>query len=129
MNAKEVKELISQNEYAKFLQLELIELKEGYAIGKIPFKSNVANPYQSMHGGVLYSLADIVAGCAACAFGSNVTTINGNLSYVRPALNTQYVTCEAKVIKQGKQVAFYQVDLFNDDHEVVASGNFQFYVM
>ncbi len=124
-----LEKIIEQNEYIKYLGIELMELEHGYAKARIPYSHKLLNPYGYLHGGVLYSLADIVAGLAACTYGAYSTTIDGSMNYVRPAMNSKYITCEAHEVRQGKRVAVYRVELFNDEKLLLDTGTFTFYMM
>lgn len=59
MNTEAMCRMIEENTYAKTIGLEMLELREGYAEGRIPVKEESKNPLGTMHGGCLYSLADI----------------------------------------------------------------------
>lgn len=118
-----------EDDYIKMLGLEFIEIKPGYAKSRIKFSKKLCNPYNSIHGGCLYSIADITAGYAACGYGFYVTTISGNMNYVRPATNSEFIYCEAKVVRQGRKVCVYNVELFDDNNELLQNGSFNFYVM
>ena len=111
MNAEALCQMIEENSFAKTIGLEMLELREGYAEGRIPVKEESKNPLGTMHGGCLYSLADIVSGTAATLRGNYVTTVSGEFSFLRPAADTQYVTAKAQEIRFGKNLAVYRVDL------------------
>lgn len=120
---------MEENRYVQLLGLELLELREGYARGRIPYKKELVNPYGSVHGGCLYSLADIVAGNAACMSGYYVTTVSGTLNYLRPAAGTEYVTCEAAALHLGSHLAVFEVKLTDDKGNLLDSGEFSFFLL
>ena len=126
---EKLEKLVEQNEYMKYLGMELLELDLGYAKARIPYSHKLLNPYGYLHGGVLYSLADILAGLAACTYGGDSVTIDGSMNYARPAMNTKYITCEAHEVRQGKHVAVYRVELFNDERLLLDTGTFSFFMM
>ena len=55
-------QMVQDNEYMKMLGIELLEVDEGYANGRIYIEDKLLNPNKTVHGGCLYSLADIIAG-------------------------------------------------------------------
>lgn len=118
-----------ENAYVKLLGLELLELREGYALGRIPYRQQLVNPYGSVHGGCLYSLADIVAGNAACMSGYYATTVSGALNYLRPAVSTEYITCEAVSLRVGSHLAVFEVKLTDDGGKLLDSGEFSFFLL
>lgn len=127
MNAEALCQMIEKNTFAKTIGLEMLELREGYAEGRIPVKEESKNPLGTMHGGCLYSLADIVSGTAATLRGNYVTTVSGEFSYLRPAADTQYVTAKAQEIRFGKNLAVYRVDLVDDAGTVLDIATFTFF--
>lgn len=127
MDAETLCRMIEENTYAKTIGLEMLELREGYAEGRIPVKEESKNPLGTMHGGCLYSLADIVSGTAATLRGNYVTTVSGELSYLRPAVDTEYVTAKAREIRFGKNLAVYRVDLVDDAGTVLDIATFTFF--
>ncbi len=116
------------NEYVRHLGVELLELREGYAYGRMPYKKELANPYGFLHGGSLYSLADIVAGNGACMDGRYVTTVSGTMNYLEPAVNTEYVYCEARKLRSGRNLAVFEVRLRDDAGTLLDSGEFTFFL-
>jgi len=76
------------NIYVQNLKIELADMSLGYVKGKMMVTEDVLNPYGSVHGGCLYSLADIVSGIAACTYGKFSSTIDGTMTYIAPAMNT-----------------------------------------
>lgn len=127
MNAEALCQMIEENSFAKTIGLEMLELREGYAEGRIPVKEESKNPLGTMHGGCLYSLADIVSGTAATLRGNYVTTVSGEFSFLRPAADTQYVTAKAQEIRFGKNLAVYRVDLVDDAGTVLDIATFTFF--
>lgn len=112
----------------QFLGIELLKLKEGYSLARMKYKKELTNPYGMLHGGSLYSLADIVAGMAACMGGHYVTTVSGNMNFLLPADRTEYVYCEATKLRMGKHLAVFDVKLKDDKENILDSGEFTFFV-
>lgn len=82
-----------------------------------------------MHGGALYSLADIVSGLAACAYGPKAVPLDGSLNFLNPAINTEYVYCEAIEQRRGKDVTVYRVELTDDNGKLLDVGTFTFFIL
>ena len=120
--------LLSQNKYAQSIGIEILELERGHGKARMKYGENVTNPYGLIHGGCLYSLADIVSGIVACTYGCYVTTLSGNMNYMKAAINTEYVYCHADILRAGRHIIVAGVRLTNDDNELLDSGEFTFYV-
>ncbi len=115
------------NPFINSLGLEVLEASVWHSKGRIPFKEDLLNPFGSMHGGVLYSLADIVSGIAAQMSGSICVTLSGSLSFLRPAIDTEYIYCEAKALRDGEHTLVYNVEISDDKGTLLDSGSFTFF--
>ena len=60
--AEIMQEALMKNSYVKFLGIEFMEFHCKHTVARIPYKEQLLNPYGMLHGGSLYSAADIVAG-------------------------------------------------------------------
>lgn len=124
-----IRKKVVDNPYMKMLDMEFLEIGKGYAKGRIKLQPKHLNPYGSVHGGCLYSLADSVSGTAASTYGSLVSTITGTMNFIRPAMHTQYITCTATEVRQGKSVSVYNIEIVNDEGVLLENGTFTFYML
>ena len=121
-------QMLEKNEYIKLLGIEILNLSKGYCKGRMKVSSKILNPYGMLHGGSLYSLADIIGGVAACTYGKFVTTVSGNMNFLLPAVQIEYIYCEAKMVRQGSHLAVYDVILMDDKGNILQNSSFTFYV-
>ena len=120
---------MDQVPFSKELGIEILEIKEGYAKGKIAAEHFHENQYGGIHGGCMYSLADTITGVAAISYGRMVTTVDGNFHYLSPAPGKQNIYCEAKVQRQGKTLGVYDCKIYGEDEKVYATGVFTFFAL
>ena len=100
----------------------------GYAEGVLDVRPTSMNPHGTVHGGCLYTLADTVAGTAACARGGvGCVTVNGTLEFLRPATGPR-ILCVATPKKEGRTLSIMQVALTDTEERVVATGTFTFFL-
>ncbi len=127
--AEAMRKTVEKDLYMQFLGIEVLELREGYALARMRYKKELANPYGMFHGGSLYSMADIVAGLSACMSGHYVTTVSGNLNFLLPAKETEYVFCEAVLLRQGKHLIVFEVKLKDEGGRLLDSGEFTYFIL
>ena len=120
--------IISRNDFSRYMGIEILELNENYGKMRVPFSSRITNPYGTIHGGILSALADTTAGSAACMNGEFVTTISSTLNYLLPAVDTQYVYCEAMKLKTGRHILIYDVRITDDKGSLLDSGECSYFV-
>lgn len=123
-----MKQVLMKNEYMSLLGIEVLKIRRGYCRGRIRVSGKIMNPYGFLHRGSLYSLADIIGGTAACTYGNFVTTVSGSMNFLIPANKTEYVYCEANVVRQGGHLGVYDLKLFAEDGTVLENASFTYYI-
>lgn len=127
LNFQEIMEVRNQtNAFARSIGLGLTFLEEGHAVTEMDITENQLNPIGSVHGGCLYTAADVAAGGAAISFGDVVTTVDSSFRYLRPGLNTTRIKADAVAVKHGKRLTVVQVNVFNQDGTLLCIGTFSF---
>ena len=121
-----LRNIIKENYFINSLGIELLDIDVGYAKGKMKYKKELCNPYNSIHGGCLFSFADTIAGIAACSYGKYASTISANTNYLNPALNTDNIYCIANVVRQGKTISVYNFEILDDNNKCLVNGSFTF---
>ncbi|MGN0365372.1 MAG: PaaI family thioesterase [Suilimivivens sp.] len=127
MKLEELREIVKENPFSKYIGMELVDVREGYAFGRINFEKQHENIYGGMHGGCAYSLADTVAGIAASTYGEYVTTVAASMNYLLPVEKTNYVNCTARTLRHGRKVSVIRIEITNDDGTLLIDGSFTFY--
>ncbi|MDO5146627.1 MAG: PaaI family thioesterase [Eubacteriales bacterium] len=109
--------------------IRVTDAAPGWARGEMNFEKYHLNPIGSVHGGVIFFLADSVGGTAACTRGSVVTTSNGMIHYLKPAINPKKLIAEAEEIKAGKNILIYDVYIRTEDDTLIAKATMEYYSM
>ena len=127
LNFQEIMEVRNQtNAFARSIGLGLTFLEEGHAVTEMDITENQLNPIGSVHGGCLYTAADVAAGGAAISVGDVVTTVDSSFRYLRPGLNTTRIKADAVAVKHGKRLTVIQVNVFNQNDTLLCIGTFSF---
>ena len=92
--------------FIKEMGITLTELSEGYAKGRIILEKKHMNPMGTVHGGLIFALADTIGGRAAMTYGSQVVTLNSSVSFLNAAADTEYIEAEANVVRAGRTSVF-----------------------
>ncbi|SFP97947.1 acyl-CoA thioesterase [Lachnospiraceae bacterium XBB1006] len=117
--------------FSKELQIEFDEIEPGRAVAHMTLRKELENPIGSIHGGALFSFADIVSGVAATAGGKMVTTLNSTIQFLAPAMlsRNSVLTATATAKKKGKTIHVMEVDIADEKEKLIASAQFSFYVL
>lgn len=127
LTLQKLNQLLEKNPFAQLLGMELLEVREGYAYGRMRMDEHFTNIYGGMHGGCSYALADTLAGVAASTYGNYVTTIDGKMNYLEAVKDTGYVYGEAEVQRQGGRIGVYTVKLMDENQRVLVTADFTYY--
>ena len=68
MDYEKLRELRNeQNVFGDLAGVRIVEIREGYARTELEVRPELLNPIGSLHGGCLFTMADITGGfCAGC---------------------------------------------------------------
>ena len=117
------------NAFANYIGLHITQLGEGSARAEMPVTKDLLNPSGAVHGGCLATMADVVGGAAASSYGYQVTTLDGNLHYLRAGLDVTCLYGKARELKHGKRILVYEVSVEDQNGTVLAEGIFTYMSM
>ena len=103
------------------LDLEILRLDHGECDAKVPRKIEWDGIYQTMHGGILATIADSVTCWAILTqIGAKekVATTDFNIRFLRPCLTD--ALCVARVVKLGRTLCVAEADLLDTKGHKVA---------
>ncbi len=101
--------------------------ENGTATGEIDITEAHTNAYEIAFGGVVFNLADIMAGVAFISAGCFGPTISGTIDYMNGAKAGKKLVCTSEVTKQGRHISFVKSTLTDEDGRPVAGATFSFY--
>ena len=121
----------SLDEFTKNMGIVFTEIHPGEATARMDLTNSVKNPLGGVHGGAIFTLADVVTGIAANATGAKVTTLDSNIQFLAPALfeRTKHLYAHATTLKNGKTIHVLNVHITDDNERLIASAQFTFFVM
>ena len=108
LTPQKLNRLLEKNPFAQLLGMELLEVREGYAYGRM-------------------RMDETLAGLAASTYGNYVTTIDGKMNYLEAVKDTGYVYGEAEVQRQGGRIGVYTVKLMDENQKVLVTADFTYY--
>ena len=114
--------------FGDFLGMKILKCKPGYCLTEFEIKTDYLNPMGGVHGGLMFTIADNTAGLASLDLAGEgiVTTINGGLQFLNPALNKTKLYSEATVLKSGKRIVYTDVLIRDEEHKIYAKGTYTF---
>lgn len=120
---EKLRPLSVQNPFLKFMGMELLDAREGWVKMKIAFRPEYLQPF-TIHGGVLYSLADAAAAHALMTLilpDQYPTTVEQRINFLK-AVRDQDIYCESSIIHLGKTLSYAEVTMTLADDTLVAKS-------
>lgn len=114
------------NGFSNLIGLKVTKLEKGYAEAEMHVDNAHSNPQASVHGGVLMTIADTVAGSAVAYCGEMIATIEGSLHFLRPVMSKQKLLGVGKEIKSGKNIMVASADIYDEEGTHIATGIYSF---
>lgn len=106
--------------FAKHLGIELIEVSEGRAQTKLTMKDIHLNGMGVMHGGAIFSLAAWTFALAANSHGNMAIGINASISFLT-AIREGTLIAEAREISLSHKLATYTVAVTDQNENIIAT--------
>lgn len=117
--------------FLELIGFKFIKKGKGFSRSELTITASLLNPYDTVHGGVVYSLADTGMGGALSTCleeDERCSTIEIKINYLK-SVPSGTLTCDTKVIHKGKNIAFLESVV--KDHEdkpvATATGTFNIF--
>ena len=110
--------------YAKFLGLQLGEIKVGEVSIYLEVRDELRQNQGVVHGGAIASLIDTASAFAVLTqidLDERVTTTDLTIHYLRPVTNGR-MTATARLIRGGRRLFVLSVDVLNEANDLVATA-------
>ena len=113
--------------FVKLIGLEETRREAGLSASRLEVHADLLNPHGTLHGGVMYSMADNGMGAALYTLleeAESCATIEITMAYIA-AVTAGTLTCETRVINKGRRVALLESEIRNGERLVAkAMGSF-----
>lgn len=131
-NAKKLKEemikYLEENEgFIKNNNIHVKSLEEN----KVELYSEITekslNPYDTVHGGLIFGIADTAMGALAYFSRRKAVTVDSYINYLKPC-RKNIINCVATTVKVGKTIGSYKAEIYNDKNELsaIVTANYMF---
>lgn len=116
-----IKQFITENDrFAKHAGIELLEVAEGTATARMKITQQHLNGVNIVHGGAIFTLADLTFAAASNSHGTVAVAINVSIAYIK-AVGRGTLFARAREISRNPKLALYLVDITDDGGDLVAT--------
>ena len=112
------------NRFCDLIGLQFTEMEKGFCRTELMITDSHLNPYGTLHGGVVYTLADTGMGGALSTLleeDERCSTIEIKINYLK-SVHAGRLLCDTKVIHKGKNIAFLESVVKDQDDKLVATA-------
>lgn len=97
--------------YAKHLGIKLTALGKGTASGELEVKKHMLNAHETVHGAVIFALADYVFAAASNSYGKTSVGLSTTMNFMAPAREGATLTASAVEEKRSRKLAWYRIQV------------------
>ncbi len=115
----EIKEFFKQDRYAALSEIELVDVKQGWAKTCMEIKDFHLNAGNVVQGGAIFTLADLAFAAAVNSYGNLALGIQTSINYLKSA-SKGILFAEAKMINLHKKLAYFHVDVTDENEDLIA---------
>ena len=116
--------------FAELLGMRAKSVGDGCARFELAVEAKHLNPNGTLHGGVIYSLADSAMGTALfdrLERGEQCATLEIKMSYLAPVTGGT-IAVDAVVVQRTKRIGVLEAKVFGDGDRLVAMATGTFYI-
>jgi acyl-CoA thioesterase len=118
---EKVKQMIQQHDrLGKLLGVEVLEVREGFAVTQLKVTEDHLNAADVAHGGAVFSLADIALAAASNSYGTIALLTNGSITFFGATKMGDTLTARAEEVGGSRKLGHYRVEIFNSEDESIA---------
>ncbi len=112
---------VEQEPFAQKFGIKLVELDEGYSKVEMKFTPDLENFLGLAHGGAIFALIDEAFETASNSHGTVAVALNMNITYISPPSPKSKLIAEAREFNRTQRTAVYDIKLFDDQNNLIAS--------
>ncbi len=114
-----IRDFFENDRFARHCGIELVEVAEGRATTRMKIEDRHLNGVNVVHGGAIFSLADLAFAAASNSHGTVAVAINASIWYVKAGLSGT-LHAHAREVSLNPKLATYSIEITDDAGEIVA---------
>ena len=126
---EDIQALCEKNQFMAYIGMELAELEADRVVFQLTARPEHLNPYEMVHGGVMYTMADCASGTAARTDGRRYVTLSSSFNFIRSGMPGEILRAEAVVRHRGRSTCYVSASVTDKDGKLLSSGDFTFFCL
>ncbi|MFJ7511798.1 PaaI family thioesterase [Peribacillus simplex] len=113
---EQIHEQVKNDPYAQSLGIQLIKFEAGFAEATLEVQSHMVNAYGTVHGAVIYAVADHAFSVACNAYGKTSLGLSTTIQFIESAQPGDKIVARATDIKRNYRTGFYRIDVLHEQN-------------
>ena len=111
-------------------RIRAVALSEDRAEVRAEITEDSLNAMQTVHGGLMFVMAEIAAGLVTRNDGRRYVTLDSSFRFIRGTDSSQDLAAEGTIVKRGRTVCFTKASVKEaESGKLLAEGDFTFYCL
>ena len=121
MDDNNIKEFLKKDRFAEMLGIEILEASNGNSKARLEIQDKHLNAMDTVHGGAIFSLADLTLAAAANSYGTIAVALNVNISFLKTAKGG-VLYAEAIEISRNSKIGIYTINITDSEGGLISSA-------
>ena len=128
--AEQIRRANESNPFMLHNHIRAVSLKETQAAVEAEIEPDSLNAMGSVHGGLMFVMAEVAAGLATRNDGRRYVTLDSSFRFIKGSNSAKTLLAEAAITKRGRTVCFARTSVREPGSGILlAEGDFTFYCL
>jgi acyl-CoA thioesterase len=112
---EQIYEQVKNDPYAQSLGIQLTKFEAGFAEANLEVQSHMVNAHGTVHGAVIYALADHAFSVACNAYGKTSVGLSTTIQFIEAAKPGDRIVARATEVIRNFRTGFYRIEIFHEE--------------
>jgi acyl-CoA thioesterase len=112
----EIYNQVKNDPYAKVLGIQLTKFGAGMAEATLEVQSHMVNTHGTVHGAVIYALADHAFSVACNAYGKTSVGLSTTIQFIEAAKPGDTLVARATEVRRNFRTGFYRIEILHKEN-------------
>jgi len=120
MDIETARRTFARDRYAQLSSIEIVETAKGYCKARMQIEDKHLNSVDVVHGGALFTLADLAFAVASNSHGQVALAVNAHITYLQAA-RSGVLYAVATEVDRPRKLGAYQVTVSDEEGRIIAT--------
>lgn len=115
-HSEQIYKQVKNDPYAQSLGIQLTKFEAGFAEALLEVQSHMVNAYGTVHGAVIYALADHAFSVVCNAYGKTSVGLSTTIQFIEAAKPGDRIVARAIEVRRNFRTGFYRIEIFHEQN-------------